>query len=527
MEANGSNSPGQTRLFWLGLALIVLAYLLFILPGLDASIFWSDEAHTAIRAINVIERGLPYVTYGTNNAIVGPHDYNFAMLEASHGWLPHYICAASFAILGRSETAGRLPFVLAGALCIFCLAIIGRILFSAWAGLFAAAVMGLHPVFLKHCCQCRYYSLAILFSLTTVYFYLRWKESGNRKFSIALSISLFLLFMSFQLYAPIIAGSLFIYDLVTNRDDRWQAKLRKWIAPLLGAAALILPFAIFFAIGRQVLGASIDFAYFKNIPSQFFGGLSITSFFFPLLFLLGLVPVQRNKKSYLPCALSLLALFLLALVPAKYFIGYQQINDRYMLFMLPLGALVCARALMLLRNLKVLSVFAVILLFFGIVGSDSIINLPRTGAKDFGYWKKSFVELGSFYRNGLDPDPAKLTLEKIRHHSKEANSVHVKQFDPVLLMYYLGGDKLYLHCCGQLDETNGRYLVAGSTTEFSLEIDPSFVDCLQTTYDGIDLFSLNHAEGYRFQYVDDELKQLSFTFWECGVNPETSTMGKE
>ena len=45
---------------------------------------------------------------------------------------------------------------------------------------------------------------------------------------------------------------------------------------------------------------------------------------------------------------------LISLIPKHYFIGYGCVNDRYLLFMLPVGALVAARGLLLLRNRRLL-----------------------------------------------------------------------------------------------------------------------------------------------------------------------------
>ena len=496
-------------------AIILALYFYLTIPGAGRSMFWSDEAYTATRALNILETGLPYVTFGPNLAVNGPHDYNFLKLEAGHGWLSHYLTALSFALFGRSETAGRIPFILAGAATILLTIILGCALYGNLAGLFAGLILAVHPAFIKHCVQCRYYALSMFFSVALVGVYVLWKRKGTAKNGLFFAGVTFALFMSFQMFAFVLFGAIFIYDLLSQRQVKISDRLEKWIKPTLVTSVLVVPWTIFFMIGRDLPDTGFPLAS----PGEWFEQAGIafgkSLWFFPLIFLIGLLPCDRKKTSYLPVGIAAAAIFLICMIPKELFIGYKEINDRYILFLLPICALICARTTVLFRNKKALITIAVVVIIGTAPALWGKTNLLGKTAKDFRYWSESFVELNNFYQGGFSPDPAKAALEKVRALSKEGSDIHVQIFDPVLLMYYLGNEKRIAPCCDLVEESTGDYLIVGQAAEFEKKPSALFENCQKKSWPHIGFFILNHAESYRFDQINEERSRLLFQILEC------------
>ena len=113
-EPAGPNRLTKADGLWL-VALTVAAGLL-LLPNLGEQYLWQDEAQTALLGRSVLLYGLPRATDG----------HNFFLQNTNHiectenltyrwqPWLPFYLVAATFAVLGESALTARLPFALFG-----------------------------------------------------------------------------------------------------------------------------------------------------------------------------------------------------------------------------------------------------------------------------------------------------------------------------------------------------------------------------------------------------------------------------
>ena len=98
---------------WLAALLALAAALLLVRLG-DGRL-WQDEAQTALVARTVLHGGLPRGFDGLNyfSQELGA-EYGPGFLWRWHTWLPFYLLAAFFKVLGESTLAARLPFALAG-----------------------------------------------------------------------------------------------------------------------------------------------------------------------------------------------------------------------------------------------------------------------------------------------------------------------------------------------------------------------------------------------------------------------------
>jgi hypothetical protein len=226
-----------------------------LLWNLGRPALWQDEAETALRAESILESGLPRMTLGGTLVTAQPslagHEGNAEGIWTWNTWLPAYFAAASFAVLGRTAFAARLPFALAGILT----------LWLAW-GLFddgerdeladrrarapeaALALLALSPAFLLFCRQSRYYALV---ALGTVLVLRSWRRLLEKKPWGALATALSLQFLLHASFAFFAAACLALALDAALRLDECPRAARFWNAAFL-TAALAAPAAWYFRV---------------------------------------------------------------------------------------------------------------------------------------------------------------------------------------------------------------------------------------------------------------------------------------
>ena len=165
---------------------------------LDGVPLWRDEATTAVWARLMAESGdlLPYVYDRRKEQLLvqaeDGHDVNAYLLPAMQSYLQFYVAAASFATFGVSEWTARAPFALFGALTLFVLYRLGRSVFGAGVWAMAPPALAITSIaFLSTVRQCRYYALVVFgasWLLLEVYRYLeRPERAGNWTFYLRLA----------------------------------------------------------------------------------------------------------------------------------------------------------------------------------------------------------------------------------------------------------------------------------------------------------------------------------------------------
>jgi hypothetical protein len=222
-------------------ALGVLAATL-LLARLGDQYLWQDEAQTAVIARTILSHGVPLGHDGRNSF---SHDlgreFGDDRLWKWHTWLSFYAVAASFAVLGESTAAARLPFVLCGIATVLVSYRAGRVFWQdRRAALAGALLLALCIPFLVLSRQCRYYAMAALLSLLGLVAYAR--LDGNRRAGWSLFASATLLFHTQYIYCATLLASLLVHALVVERAR--LATTARWAA----AVALVnLPWILWFA----------------------------------------------------------------------------------------------------------------------------------------------------------------------------------------------------------------------------------------------------------------------------------------
>jgi 4-amino-4-deoxy-L-arabinose transferase-like glycosyltransferase len=208
-----------------------------LLPNLGGTRLWADEGDTAVFARTIGERGLPYAWDGrTFTESDRGQRLNADLLMVSTPWLPYYLAALSFAVLGESSLAARLPFALCGIASVALLYLLVLEVTRERRGALAAALLLLASVqFLLYSRQCRYYSLAILLCLVALLGFVRLRERPRDPvFGIA---SLLLLHTHPLPAAAVLAGT----SGLAVAHPSFRATLRPLVAWLALLALLTLP----------------------------------------------------------------------------------------------------------------------------------------------------------------------------------------------------------------------------------------------------------------------------------------------
>lgn len=258
-----------------------------LLWNLGRPALWQDEAETALRAESILESGVPRTTlHGTlvtAQASLAKYEGNADGVWTWNTWLPAYLTAASFAVLGRTPLAARLPFALAGMLAAF----LAFRLFEdgeaddlaekrPWAPEAGLALLALSPAYLLFCRQSRYYALV---ALGTVLVLRSWRRLLEKEpwGALALALSLnFLLHASFAFFA---AASLALTLDAFLRFDECPRAQRFWTAAVL-TLALAAPAAWYFRVwdrpGNHAYGVRESLEFLKSFE------LWLCAFAFPL-----------------------------------------------------------------------------------------------------------------------------------------------------------------------------------------------------------------------------------------------------
>jgi 4-amino-4-deoxy-L-arabinose transferase-like glycosyltransferase len=219
---------------------LLLCASLLLLMNLGNHYLWQDEAETALLGKSVLAHGLPYGTDGKNffSQQQGA-EYGHNYLWRWNTWLPLYLSAGSFALLGAGTFSARLPFALFGVFTVFATYLLARELWnSRRVALISAALLTFCVPFLLLCRQCRYYSLSAFFAVIGLYFYAR--LTREKPYAIPLYLlSFFLLFQSNYVHAACLLCANLMHSLLTRHKA-----VRSYLCTFLGALLIVSPWLI-------------------------------------------------------------------------------------------------------------------------------------------------------------------------------------------------------------------------------------------------------------------------------------------
>ena len=143
------------------LAAILAVAAVLVFTGLQRDYLWADEGDTAVLARNILKHGVPTAWDGVTFI-----DSDFGsrltddLVMVSSPWLQYYVTAISFAVVGESTWAARLPFALMGLLTIALVyVLLMRATANRWTAATGAALLTLSVQFLIFSRTSRHYTL--------------------------------------------------------------------------------------------------------------------------------------------------------------------------------------------------------------------------------------------------------------------------------------------------------------------------------------------------------------------------------
>ena len=232
--------------------LLVLLAAVLLFTRLGHYPLWDDEATTAMFGRNVLKTG-------DTSAMVGHNIIAFRngreLVDGKLRYLPplqYWAVAAGAAVLGESNLAARFPFAAAGLLTVALMALwmlrarAGPLI---WAGMSLALLGNVSLILFSR--QCRYYSLAIFFSLLVAYLYLNW--SGRRRHLLFISAASLALWAANYLNFAALFVVLGVDYVLWRRKER-PLRLADWATWLVPVAVLGLPLVLIFnPLGKGIV----------------------------------------------------------------------------------------------------------------------------------------------------------------------------------------------------------------------------------------------------------------------------------
>jgi 4-amino-4-deoxy-L-arabinose transferase-like glycosyltransferase len=277
--------------------LLIASFLLF--KNLDNIYLWQDEAETAVLAQNILEYGYPRAWDG-NNIITqnAEKDFNEQYVWTWSPWLQLYITAGSFWLFGANTFSARLPFVLIGlaSICFFYF-FTRRISESDRVAQIASTLMITSIPFLLHARQCRWYMAAVFATIWMLYAYLKLQK--QEKFAaLHLTLSSILLFHSNFLAFFGILGGIILHYLYCHFRGLAKPLLKSMVIPILTSLLFIVPWIIYSkAWDKSNPFEEYALPVLSRILALFIKYLLfINSFFFPFVFLVGIVWIFLKRK---------------------------------------------------------------------------------------------------------------------------------------------------------------------------------------------------------------------------------------
>jgi len=308
----------ESRFVWL----LLIAATVLLLARLDNIYLWQDEAETALLSQRLRTYGLPLAFDGRNLIRQAPKDvqYTSDYVWVYHPWLPFFLTALSFSLLGATTFAARLPYALAGLATVLLLYhSTRRHLRDQRVAMLASTFLMLCVPFLLHARQCKYFPFAALFTVATLdaYLLLLEKEEARRALPYFVLAGFCLFQSNFGAFVPMIAA-LGAHFLLSGRQ--WDDVRRIGLAVGI-LALLVVPWAIYlqaWARGR------FAFDVYRFVGHLVHYGVYITGWVFPLPLLLAFAygyARARKRRALEPRQVSVVHLYSLVVAITLLFLS--------------------------------------------------------------------------------------------------------------------------------------------------------------------------------------------------------------
>lgn len=355
------------------LLIIFISILIFstlVLTKLGQYPLWVDESETAFIGKGVWNTGDTLGRVGNN--IWGWRD-GFQLSEhykeRCSSPLEYYIIAPFVGIFNNSTFWPRFPFAIAGiaAICLIYYWLLESGESLETTILISLGLIGNIALILL-LRQARYYSLTLLFSLLSTYFYLQTNQGLKRY--IGLSISLILLMGSHYLaYAGVLTA--IIADFFFWKKKRTMPTRNAILLLVIQIIATAIVVSTWYPLGKDfskpiplpiwlLRKLNVIWFYIRDINSSEFG-LGFCYLFFPVYFVL-------SKKDSDKTILRLLTAIILAIICIAFFtpqrgLPFEKAKIRYIAFIIPFVLYLTILIIKLIRN-KILRFIVSIMIFY-------------------------------------------------------------------------------------------------------------------------------------------------------------------
>ncbi len=236
----------SARFVWTAFALILTLSAVLALTRLDHTPFWNDESFVAISARNVVHLHRLTSWDGRNLYAEGDGNFTDANLRNGNPPLDILVAAASFRLFGITTWAGRLPFVLFGlaALSLFWAILRREFPHKPALWLYALASLALSCDFLLNVRCCRYYALALFFSLLIFACWRRCLRTRRAWNFAALSVSVIALFYTHYLLCAAFLIVLVSVHMIFHRRDFTRSDWLKVAGAAVLFVAAVAPYLV-------------------------------------------------------------------------------------------------------------------------------------------------------------------------------------------------------------------------------------------------------------------------------------------
>jgi 4-amino-4-deoxy-L-arabinose transferase-like glycosyltransferase len=202
------------------LLVIACVSLLLLLANLGNQYLWQDEAQTALISKTILTEGVPRGYDGKNYfSQEAGAEYGENYIWRWHTWLPFYVLAGFYKVFGIGTLVSRLPFVLFGFGTVLLIFFFAR---SLWPGtsipVIAAGLLSVSVPFLILSRQCRYYSMAMFFSVLALYSYIAMQNS-KRYAGVMFFVASTLLFHTQHFYLIVLFATVLLHAVIFVRRN--------------------------------------------------------------------------------------------------------------------------------------------------------------------------------------------------------------------------------------------------------------------------------------------------------------------
>lgn len=363
----------------------ILLLLLIVLLGTFLRIYdlgkenlWLDEGYTLATA----EKSTSELLDSLYEYEINPPAY-FLMI---HYWI---------SLFGTSEFSLRFPSVIFGLISIFLIYLLGKEWFNKKTGLISAMLMSISMLNIEYSQEARTYTLLVMVTLLSLYFFTRLLKKGAPSHYIAYVLATAALLYIHYLGIYIILLENFVIFIFFLKKT---ALLKRWIISQLAIVLLFLPWLprFIFQMEYWITGWRETLIGEFGLP-VFLGNFGVLLMAIPLLvafIMLGILIVLihygkvkpgemisrlRFSKNYF-MAFAAVYLILAVLILPRISTPFH--TTKFSLFLLPLFYILLARGIALLRDKKLQSALLILIL---LASSFVMFNYYNTTRKE--EWK--------------------------------------------------------------------------------------------------------------------------------------------